>query len=131
MARKTGRRRSHPFNPDWWRFAIEEWIALTLAFLGIVLVFCLFFIRRHTLEYHFQHGFSVFDPEFIGSALALSDPTLIGGNKIELLNNGDEYFPAMLEAMRAARQTINFEAFILYSDPIGHQFRDMLCQRAQ
>jgi cardiolipin synthase len=37
----------------------------------------------------------------------------------------------MLDAMRAARHTINFEAFILYSDDIGRQFRDILCQRAK
>jgi cardiolipin synthase len=125
------RSQSHRRNNRWWIFAIEEWIALTLAFLGIVVVFCLFFIKRHTLPYHFEHGFAVSDSEFIGSALALADPVLIGGNKIDLLNNGDEYFPAMLDAMRAARQTINFEAFILYSDPAGFEFRDMLCQRAK
>src|SRR4029079_17962183 len=94
-------------------------------------LFCLFFIRRHTVEYRFSHAFSITDPEFVGSALALADPVLVEGNKIELLNNGDEYFPAMLEAIRKARQTINFEAFILYSDEIGREFRDALCQRAR
>jgi cardiolipin synthase A/B len=130
MSRKTARR-SSASNKRGWIFAIEEWVGLTLAFLGIVVVFCLFFIKRHTLEYHLQHGFSVSDPEFVSSALALANPVLIGGNKIELLNNGDEYFPAMLAAMRAARHTINFEAYILYSDPAGYQFRDVLCQRAK
>jgi cardiolipin synthase len=125
------KRGSHWLHHRWWRFAIGEWIGLTLSFLGVIVVFCLFFIRRQTLEYHFQHGFSVSDPEFIGSALALGNPTLVAGNKIDLLNNGDEYFPAMLDAMRAARHTINFEAFILYSDPVGTQFRDVLCQRAK
>jgi cardiolipin synthase len=97
----------------------------------VIVIFCLFFIRRHTLEYHFQHGFNVEAPEFIGSALSLSNPALLDGNKIELLNNGDKYFPAMLDAMRAARLTINFEAFILYSDETGKKFRDMLCERAR
>ena len=108
-----------------------EWIALTLFFLALVLIFCLFFIRRHTLDYYFNHTFSVSDPEFVGSALALSDPVLLSGNKIKLLQNGDEYFPAMLQAIRAARKTINFEAYIFYSDPVGDQFRDALCERAQ
>ena len=108
-----------------------EWIALTLFFLALVLIFCLFFIRRHTLDYYFNHTFSVSDPEFVGSALALSDPVLLLGNKIKLLQNGDEYFPAMLQAIRAARKTINFEAYIFYSDPVGDQFRDALCERAQ
>jgi cardiolipin synthase len=114
-----------------WRLRIAEWISVTLAFLGIVLIFCLFFIRRHTLPYHFEHTFAVSDPEFAGSALGIDDPVLVPGNKIELLQNGDEYFPAMLNAIRAAQKTINFESFILYSDSIGTQFRDAFCERAR
>ncbi len=128
MSRK---RSSHWLNDRWWKLAIGEWIALTLAFLGIVLIFCLFFIRRHTLPYHIEHTFAVSDPEFVGSALALSDPALVPGNKIELLQNGDEYFPAMLAAIRSARKTVNFQAYIVYSDEIGRQFRDALIERAQ
>jgi cardiolipin synthase len=130
MARARARS-SHWLNDRWWKFAIGEWIALTLFFLAIVLLFCLFFIRRHTLPYHFVHTFAVHDSEFIGSALALGDPVLVPGNKIEMLQNGDEYFPTMLNAIRAARKTINFEAFIFYSDAIGDQFRDALCERAR
>ena len=128
MARK---RSSHWLNDRWWKFAIGEWIALTLAFLAIVLIFCLFFIRRHTIPYQIEHSFAVSDPEFVGSALALSDPVLVPGNKIELLQNGDEYFPAMLSAIRSSRKTVNFEAYIVYSDEIGRQFRDALIERAK
>src|SRR5436853_7803595 len=101
MARKRARR-AHWLNNELWRLAIGDWIALTLSFLTVVLLFCLFFIRRHTVEYHFKHGFSVTAPEFVGSALALADPVLVDGNKIELLNNGDQFFPAMLDALRGA-----------------------------
>jgi cardiolipin synthase len=123
-------RSSHWLNDRWWRLAIGEWIALTLSFLAIVLLFCLFFIRRHTVPYHFNHTFAVSDPEFIGSALALANPTLVSGNKIDMLQNGDAYFSAMLNAIHSARKTINFEAFIFYSDAVGDQFRDALCNRA-
>jgi cardiolipin synthase len=129
MPRKRAKS-SHWLNDRWWRLAIGEWIGLTLAFIGIVVVFCLFFIRRHTLEYHLQHTFAVRDAEFVGSALALSDPVLLEGNRIDLLENGDAYFPAMVEAIRAARKTINFETYIFWSDAVGMQFRDALCERA-
>ena len=125
------KRSSHWLNNRWWRLAIGEWIALTLAFLAIIVIFCLFFIRRHTIPYKIEHSFSVSDPAFIGSALALSDPVLVAGNKIELLQNGDEYFPAMLAAIRGAQKTVNFEAYIVYSDDVGRQFRDALIERAQ
>jgi cardiolipin synthase len=124
------KRSNHWLNDRWWKLAIGEWIGLTLAFLAIVLIFCLFFIRRHTIPYQIEHTFAVGDPEFIGSALALSDPVLVPGNKIEVLQNGDEYFPAMLAAIRSSQKTINFEAYIVYSDAIGRQFRDALIERA-
>ena len=122
---------SHWLNNRFGRLSFGDWIGLALFFLAIVLVFCLFFIRRHTLPYHFEHTFAVKDREFIGSALALADPVLVPGNKIDILNNGDEYFPVMLEAISHARKTINFEAFILYSDEVGTRFRDAFCERAR
>jgi cardiolipin synthase len=122
---------SHWLNQRWWKLRLAEWIVFSLGFLAVVLVFCLFFIRRHSLEYRFEHTFAVRDPEFFGSALALSDPIPVGGNKIELLANGDEYFPAMVRAIRSAQQTVNFAAYIFYSDEVGRQFRDAFCERAR
>ena len=130
MARKRARS-SHWLNQRWWKLALAEWIAVTLGFLAVVLIFCLFVIRRHTLEFKLAHTFSVRDPEFFGSALALADPHPIPGNKIELLQNGDEYFPAMLAAIRGARKTVNFQAYIVSSDAVGSAFRDALCERAR
>lgn len=128
---KTGRRAAERLAQKYGKLTLGEWISLTLAVLGLVLVFCLFFIRRQTLDYHLEHTFTVRSPEFFGSALALTDPVPVGGNKIELLQNGDEYFPAMLDAIRSARQTINFASYIMKSDGVGHQFRDALCERAR
>src|SRR6476646_3386885 len=130
MAKKRGHS-SHWLHNRGWRFAIAEWIGLSLGFLAVVLIFCLFFIRRHTLEYRLEHNFTVHSPEFLGSALALADPVLIPGNKITLLANGDEYFPAMLKAISTARQTVNFASYILHSDELCRQFRDAFCERAR
>ena len=116
MARR--RRSDHWLNTHWWILTLGEWIGLVLALGAIVSLPCILLIRRHTLEYHLEHTFAVGDPEFLGSALAMSDPVPIEGNAIEVLQNGDEYFPAMLDAIRAAKKTVNFEAYIVYSDEI-------------
>ncbi len=113
------------------KFTLGEWISAALAFLGVVLVFCLFFIRREARVYHLDHTFAISSPEFFQSALALADPVPITGNKIDLLENGDEFFPAMLKAIREARQTINFQSYIMKSDTVGHEFRDALCEKAR
>jgi cardiolipin synthase len=115
----------------WWEREILDWVALLIAFWGIIAVFCIFFIRRHIIDYHLEHTFGVNQPEFFGSALALYDPVPLTGNKLDLLQDGDAYFPAMLAAIRGAKKTINFEAYILYSDKTGWAFRDALIERAR
>jgi cardiolipin synthase len=131
---KTGKKRSRA--SEWlggrrgW-FTVGEWISAVLIVLVLVLIFCLFFIRRRTLEYKLEHSFAISSPEFFGSALALTDPVPQTGNKIELLQNGDEYFPAMLQAIRSAQRTINFAAYIFKSDGTGREFRDALIERAR
>ncbi len=115
----------------WHGLELFEWIAIVLAVLGLIAVFCIFFIRRHVIEYRVEHTFGVSDPEFFGSALALYDPVPLAGNKLEILQDGDTYFPAMLGAIRGAKQTVNFQAYILHSDKVGQAFRDALIERAR
>lgn len=130
MARQT-RRVSHHLSQRLWKLTLGEWIGGALALAAMILVFCLFLIRRQTLEYRPEHSFAIAAPEFFGSALGLTNPVPLTGNKVELLENGEQYFPAMLEAIRTARQTINFAAYIFKSDAVGREFRDALCERAR
>jgi cardiolipin synthase len=47
------------------------------------------------------------------------------------LENGVEIFPAMLEAIRGAQETICFETYIYWSGDIGREFSDALSERAR
>jgi cardiolipin synthase len=53
------------------------------------------------------------------------------GNRIDVLRNGDQIFPAMLEAIRWARSTIDFLTFIYWECAIGEEFADALAERAR
>jgi cardiolipin synthase A/B len=53
------------------------------------------------------------------------------GNRIDVLRNGDEIFPAMLDAIRSARHTVDFLTFIYWDGEIGQQFARCLAARAQ
>jgi cardiolipin synthase len=79
-------------------------------------------------DYELPHGFKVGDPTFLPSALP--GPTMTSGNRLELLENGDAIFPAMLAAISSARKTVNFEAYIFWSGEVGTRFRDALAERA-
>jgi cardiolipin synthase len=101
------------------------------TFLVVLVVVGLLFIRRDVVEYYLDHGFTVRDAEFFPSAHALADPLPVAGNKIELLHNGKEIFPAMLEEIRGAQESVNFEAFLFHSGQVASQFRDALAERAR
>ena len=84
-----------------------------------------------TIEQPVIAGYGVADPQFQRSMAALLGPTMISGNTVTALQNGDEIFPAMLAAIRGARTSITFETYIYWSGVIGRQFTDALAERAR
>jgi cardiolipin synthase len=53
------------------------------------------------------------------------------GNRIDVLRNGDEIFPAMLDAIAAAEHTIDFLTFVYWEGGIGTKFARALADRAR
>jgi cardiolipin synthase A/B len=56
---------------------------------------------------------------------------LLEGNRVELLVNGDEIFPAMLSAIDDAAQSINLLSYIYWRGDIAQRFADALSAAAQ
>jgi cardiolipin synthase A/B len=78
-----------------------------------------------------QSEFSVEDPEFGKSLGHLLGPPLVEGNSVVELLNGDQIFPAMLEAIRRAQRTITIEQYIWSPGEVSSQFVDALRERAR
>ena len=53
------------------------------------------------------------------------------GNAIDVLRNGDEIFPAMLDAIDGAEHTIDFLTFVYWEGDIGTAFARALADRAR
>lgn len=51
-------------------------------------------------------------------------------NQILPLRNGDEIFPAMLEAIRAARRTVDLMTFVYWRGNVASEFAEALAERA-
>ena len=49
------------------------------------------------------------------------------GNRVRLWENGEEFFPRILELVRAATTSICIETFILADDEVGNPLREALC----
>jgi len=107
-------------------------IALGIA---LALIAALLYVNLSTGErrvaHEIPHLYPVEDPQFFRAMGMLLGPNIVGGNQVQALQNGDQIFPAMLEAIRGARSTVLFETFIYWSGAIGDAFAQALSGRAQ
>src|SRR6266850_3056197 len=52
------------------------------------------------------------EPAFAATLGAYTGTTVVGGNRVEILLNGDEIFPAKLAVIRNAKNTINYAQYV-------------------
>lgn len=55
----------------------------------------------------------------------------VGGNKVELLENGEEYYPAVFDAIANAEREVLIETFILFEDKVGLELQRVLVDAAR
>jgi len=53
------------------------------------------------------------------------------GNRVDVLRNGDEIFPAMLESIESANNTVDLLTFVYWEGRIGREFAHALAARAR
>lgn len=56
---------------------------------------------------------------------------LVRGNTVRILKDAAENYPAWLDAIGAARETIHFETYAIHADAAGQRFADALAARAR
>ncbi len=107
------------------RWLMMAWVS---AAWGLALTGC---STKKILNYRIDSEYHVTDPQFARTMNSLLGPSIISGNKIQTLRNGDEIFPAMLDAIRGAKSTITFETYIYWKGDTGKTFTDALSERAK
>jgi cardiolipin synthase len=83
------------------------------------------------VSHRIEHLYPVDHPQFYQAMGMLLGPDIVRGNRVTALMNGDDIFPAMLEAIRGAKKTVLFETFIYWSGEIGDEFAKALSERAR
>jgi len=71
------------------------------------------------------------EPAFVRALEAHTMGGLIDGNRVDVLLNGDEIFPAMLAAIRGATTTITFANFIYEGGDIAREMAEALAERCR
>jgi cardiolipin synthase len=74
---------------------------------------------------------SLGDPAFFPTMEAYTVTPIVPGNAVEVLLNGEEIFPAMVEAIRGARRTITYAQYYYEEGPVARQVAEALAERCR
>ena len=107
-------------------------IAITVLVTVLAVVLAMNFATpEKKLDRKIEHHYAISDPQYRREMSVMLGPAIVGGNRVLDLQNGDEIFPAMLGAIRAAQKTITFETYIYWSGDIGKELAEALAERAK
>lgn len=105
--------------------------------LALILFAALFIVilnllpERRDVRDPIQHQFAVSDPQFVRTMGSIFGNGMTHGNSVDTLLNGDEIFPAMLDAIAGAERTVNFLTYIYWSGEVAQQFATALAKKAR
>jgi len=105
------------------------WLAVAGGvFLGwLVLVF----LFTPGINYHLARRTSVHAHDFLYTIQSACQAALHHGNRVTVFTDGPAFYPAMLEAIRGAKRSINMECYIFQGGRIADQFIDALAERSR
>jgi cardiolipin synthase len=74
---------------------------------------------------------SLGEPDFFPTIEAHTDAPIIPGNRIDILLNGNETFPIMLEEIRKAKRTITFAQYLYEDGKIAYDLAKAFAERCR
>jgi len=103
-------------------------IALVVIIVGLMILLWSAERGRVTrLQVKQQGDFAALLPSLVGLTQASLDP----GNEVQLLQNGDEFFPALLRDIANARESVHIESYIWWKGDICDQIAAALAKKAR
>ena len=110
--------------------AFEVLAGISIAFLLLMLVLALF---EPALRYKISSPLSVGigSVDFVRMLASLSNAAVHTDNRIDVLTNGEVFYEAELEAIKAAKHSVNMEAYIFQKGRVASRFIDGLVDRAE
>jgi cardiolipin synthase len=89
--------------------------------------------RREQGDGYELHGedLEVGSPAFQRATEAITSSPIAPGNRAEILINGDEIFPAFVETIASAKESVNLLTYVYWHGEIAREIADAVCERAQ
>ena len=88
-------------------------------------------LESHPAVYALETDIDVESPEFPITMAGMTGMPLVPGNQAALFNDGDEFFPAMLEAVESAEHSVTMEQYIFWDGRIGRRFAEAFAEKAR
>ena len=104
------------------------WTIIAVAFLTW-LVLVVFFTPR--IDYGVTTPLRPDSDEFVHVIQYTCQAPFLGGNQVEIFTNGAQFYPAMRDAIRAATESVNLEAYIFRPGEIAETMIDVMTERAR
>ncbi len=71
------------------------------------------------------------EPAFRTSLEAFAGAPIVGNNRVDILLNGEQTFPALLKAIRSAKTTVTFEAYIFHEGTVADEIVEAFVDRCR
>jgi cardiolipin synthase len=71
------------------------------------------------------------EPAFFPTMEAHAQAPIVGGNRLTLLLNGEQIYPAILDAIRGAQRTITYAQYSYEDGPIAREVAEALAERCR
>lgn len=122
----------------WW-----AWFALAITLQWIdrwpwaIAAAAVAFFQYHTgAETHpgvfpLEADLDVDSPEFQNTIEGVTGMRFAPGNRVAIYNNGDEFYPAMLDAIESAEHSITMENYIYWDGEVGRRFAEAFAEKAR
>jgi cardiolipin synthase len=106
-----------------------DWLSTAGALFLVWLV--LVFLFTPGINYHLASRMSVHADGFLYTLQSTCQAALHHGNRVTVLTNGSQFYPAMIDAIRSATRSINLECYIFQPGTMADQFIEALADRAR
>jgi cardiolipin synthase A/B len=103
----------------------------TLIGMGFIIWFALVLLFTPRIDYHVSTPIRPDSDEFLHVIQSTCQAAIHRGNKVDVLTDGAQFYPAMRDAISAAQASINFEAYIFRPGDAADILIDVLAERAR
>jgi cardiolipin synthase len=104
---------------------------LTLIGAIFVVWFTLVVLFAPHIPYHVTEPIDPCSVDFVRALESTCNTSLSQHNRIEIFTNGDNFYPAMLDAIRSAEDTVNMECYIVRTGEVADRFVEALSERSR